>query len=325
MPTMRDAKSLQHYVEISPGNVDFLIISQEKLTRPFDRTIVFYDKEVFAKSWIFNRITKRNFGFLWGFHNDYDIIISLDDDCYPINNNFFRDHFSQLKERECNFFNPLLLYEGLDESIFGEGARGTPRNGSKRTRDVVLNQGLWLGDTDLDASTIISLGSQDGKIPQKYKEGLKITRNIVVPTGQFTTVCGMNVSFKRDVVPFFYQSYMEPEPTGINRYEDIWAGLFLKLILDKIGKSMSLGCPPIFHDKAPRNPQRDLQQEMRGREMNSFLWQELPNLTLASNDGLGCYLEIADWLLRNGSQVDPFLSKIAKAMIEWALLMDKPL
>lgn len=105
MPTMRNAKSLQTYIDIAPSNVEFLVLSQEPLYKQYERTQVLLDKDVYQKSWIFNRITKRNYGFLQGFHMGYDVIISLDDDCYPLSNSYFIDHLSQLHTRKSSYFN----------------------------------------------------------------------------------------------------------------------------------------------------------------------------------------------------------------------------
>ena len=87
IPSMRGPKCLESFLEIAPENVDFIIISEKKLEKKYERTVEFNDKEVFEKSWIFNRHTKRNFGFAYALQQNYDAVVNLDDDCFPKSNN----------------------------------------------------------------------------------------------------------------------------------------------------------------------------------------------------------------------------------------------
>ena len=83
IPSMRGPKCLESFLEIASQDVDFIIISEKKLEKKYERTVEFNDKEVFEKSWIFNRHTKRNFGFAYALQQNYDVIVNLDDDCFP--------------------------------------------------------------------------------------------------------------------------------------------------------------------------------------------------------------------------------------------------
>ena len=52
-----------------------------------------------------------------------------------------------------------------------------------------------------------------------------------------------NTSFLKEVIPAFPYTYQEPDGFGVARYDDIWSGLFIKNILDKLDKRMSAGFP----------------------------------------------------------------------------------
>lgn len=323
IPSMRGPKCLESFIDISPDNVDFIVLSQEKLEKTYERTIEFNDKEIFSKSWIFNRYSKRNFGFLYAYKQNYDVIINLDDDCFPTSNTFFEKHINTLKSTVDNHFNILNAFSDIPKEIFEKGARGYSTEIEKKFQ-VVINQGLWIGDLDLPAKTIWKLlKSNDGKIPPPLSTKTSITNHFTIPDGQLTTVCGMNISFLREVIPAFPYTYMEAEGYGIARYDDIWSGLFIKIILDKLEKRMSAGFPVIKHEKGKRDIQKDIEYEDKGEKMNNFLWENLPKLQLEGNDYTTCFLEIADWL----SQVSDvperfFFKKISESMFEWINLID---
>jgi len=323
MPSMRGPKSLESFIEIASPKVDFIVISQEKLEKKYERTIVFNEKEVFEKSWIFNRITKRNFGFLYAYKQDYDVIITVDDDCFPESKTFFDDHINKLKNPHDDHFNVLNAYSNIPNNVLKNGCRGHPTSNQKKY-PIVINQGLWFGDIDLPATTIYELNSKNGKIPPPISTESKVIHDFILPKNQFTTFCGMNVSFLREVIPALPWAYQEPDGFGISRYDDIWVGLFAKKILDKLEKRMALGFPMVKHDKGQRNLQIDLENETKGNLMNNFLWSNLADIILEGKDYVSCFLEIANWLKKISNNPErTFLAKVSKAMYEWINLFDK--
>jgi len=323
IPSMRGPKSLENFLEIAPDNVDFIIISQEKIKRRYERTIEFNDKEVFAKSWIFNRVTKRNFGFLYAYKQNYDAVISLDDDCFPTSQTYFQEHQERLQSYGNDYFNVLNAYENIPTDVLERGARGYPTDNLKKF-PIVINQGLWVGDIDLPSRTISEiLDSKDGKIPPIISARSNVTKDFVIPRYQLTTFGGMNTSFLAEVVPAIPWAYQEPDGSGIYRYDDIWAGLFVKIILDKLEKRMSVGHPVVLHEKGKRDMQKDLDYERKGEEMNNFLWQKLQDLILEGKDYVTCFLEIANWLKTVSDKPErTFFKKISESMYEWINLIE---
>ena len=323
MPTMRKADSLQKFIDIAADNVDFILLSKEKIEGEYRNTTQINDQEIFAISPIFNRITKRNYGFLYAYKQNYDVIITLDDDCYPITPSYFNEHMSRLQTHDTDYFNVLELYKNVPENVFVKGTRGYPSEPSNKKYPVVLNQGLWLGDLDLPARTIMEINGMDGKIPQNISSQFQVTKNMIVPENKLLTVCEMNLAFKREVAPVAPIAYQDPDGIGINRYDDIWAGIFMKKIFDKVGKRMSVGSPVITHNKAKRNIVTDVDLEAKGDKMNSFLWQNLPNLELEGKDYVTCFLEIAEWLKKESMNEDrKFFEKVSKMMTDWINLLD---
>jgi len=322
IPSMRGPMCLENFLEIAPDNVDFIVINQEKMDKKYEKTIEFTDKEAFAKSWIFNRVTKRNFGFLYAYKQNYDVLITLDDDCFPTSKTFFEEHLNRLNSLGSDYFSTLSAFDNVPEKVKEYGARGYPTDGKKYP--IVINQGLWIGDLDLPATTIDNiLNSKDGKISPPLSTESKVVNDFVIPKDQLATFCGMNVSFRKEVLPALSWTYQEPDGDGVARYDDIWAGLIVKIILDKLEKRMSAGFPVIRHTKGKRNVGKDIEYEVKGDPINSYLWKNLPNLTLEKDDYHSCFLEVADWLEKAADSTERvFLKKISKAMYEWVRLLD---
>jgi len=318
IPSRRGPKCLESFIEIAPPNVDFIIISEKKLEKKYERTVEFNDDEVFKSSWIFNRHTKRNFGYAYAYKQNYDVILSLDDDCFPISETFFDDHLKKITSSTEDHFNILNTFSNIPKEIFPNGARGYPTHFEKKF-PIVINQGLWHGDLDLPATTIKDLlKSNNGKIPAPISTDSEVTNDFVIPKNYLTTVCGMNISFLKEVTPAFPYTYQEPEGFGLARFDDIWSGLFVKIILDKLEKRMSAGFPAIKHDKGERDVGIDFGFEQKGEIMNNFLWNNLPDLILEGNDYSTCFLEIADWLLKASENPElVFFKKISDSMYEW--------
>jgi len=278
----RGPQCLENFLEIAPDDVDFIVISKEKIEKKYDKTTEFNDKDASTKSWIFNKVTNRNFGFLYAYKQNYDIIMTLDDDCFPISNTFFDDHAQRLNSYGCDHFSTLSAFSNIPGDIFEKGARGFPSSFKKYP--IVVNQGLWIGDLDLPATTIGRiLKSADGKIPPPLSTESKIVNDFVLPKGQLATFCGMNVSFLREVLPAMPWAYQDPDVDRVSRYDDIWAGLFVKIILDKLDKRLSTGYPVIRHTKGKRDIEIDIDYEINGDAINSYLCDNTVNI-------ITCYL-----------------------------------
>lgn len=73
----------------------------------------------------------------------------------------------------------------------------------------------------------------------------------------------MNLAFKREIIPAFYQLLMDYNPWRIGRFDDMWTGIFLKRGADALGKAFVTGYPLCQHNKAARSTFKDLNAEAR--------------------------------------------------------------
>jgi hypothetical protein len=261
---------------------------------------------------------ETSFGFLAALEQGADAIIEIDDDVYPCaNGSFVRQHLENLSGTsqssivmsKCRWYNTLeSLQIDATPRIW---PRGHPYSTKFRCSEfvrtngggpAVLNVGLWAGDPDLDALTLVQLGGLDGKGPVQSR-CLRHNRT-VVGTGTYFAVCSMNTAFKAEIVPSFYQLYMKAY--GIDRFDDIWSGIFLKKIADHLGDGVSLGGPLGLHNKRPRDVFRDLQAELEGMVINETLWQVVDSLDINGKDYRSCYESLTGEL---GSRLSVFPDK----------------
>ncbi|MFQ3285958.1 MAG: hypothetical protein ACI944_002696, partial [Natronomonas sp.] len=98
-------------------------------------------------------------------------------------------------------------------------------------------------------------------------------RDFVAARGNYLTVCSMNLAFRREVIPAFYQLPMDDNEWDVGRFDDIWSGVFLKRACDLLDTRIYNGRPLCEHNKAPRSTFDDLHNEVAGLELNEHLWE----------------------------------------------------
>ncbi|MFA5862016.1 MAG: alpha-1 4-glucan-protein synthase [Candidatus Thermoplasmatota archaeon] len=147
---------------------------------------------------------------------------------------------------------------------------------------VIASQGLWTAVPDLDAARIASLGGVNG-VPSVHLETSDFGGLFNVAPGDYLTVCSMNLAFRREAIPAFYQLPMDDNPWKVGRFDDIWSGVMLKRIADARGASILSGPPLCDHRKAPRSVFRDLFAEAAGLDINEQLWRLVEDIPLEAS------------------------------------------
>ena len=283
---------------------------------------------------------ETSFGLLVAYEREYDVTCFLDDDTSPFTPNWLGCHLSMLGyESQRKVTKTILLSNTkwvppLPDYYtrgfpYSERAKPTRFKSEELAGEVVLNQGLWSKIPDKNAVDILVELGLDGRPPPVWPD---IRFNRIVDRGCYTTVCSMNLSFKTEIVPAFYQLPMERTKlgdgriSGVDRFDDIWSGVFLKKVLDKLGKSMSFGLPLCVHDKTPRDVFRDIQAEMDGVLINEQLWKVVDEIQLdESTDYYSCYAELASKLRKESSHFHiPYLiESMCRKMLWWTELVAK--
>ncbi|MFH1601622.1 MAG: hypothetical protein ABIB61_01560 [Candidatus Shapirobacteria bacterium] len=257
------------------------------------------DNELSYKSWIIPKRTDcvRSFGLFKAWQQNYDMIVTLDDDCYPDDENFIETHKKSLFEQTY----PKDWFQH-SQSI---SVRGVPKN--IEFSHSVANMGLWSNIPDFDAVTQIS--NPNVRLQKK-------NFSFISPFGYFSPISGMNLAFRRETIPSAYFLLMGKE-YGVDRFGDIWMGVFLKRICDHLGVYITGGDPYIRHERAS-NPTRNYEKEKLGYDDNNMLWKSVRNIKIVGSNFRECYLSLADQL----PKFSDYWEKLKIAMKIWANLFE---
>lgn len=259
------------------------------------------DQEFGEDSWIIPRRTDciRSFGFYKASQRKVDLIVSLDDDCYPVERGFISKHWQRLTE--------VADSPAWTSTVLGGTPRGLPYFEKARTAECVLNHGLWTNIPDYDAITQIYRARQPFQISPLQK---------VIPRGRYFPMCGMNLAFKPVIAPIMYFLLMGRD-WPYDRFGDIWCGIIAKRICDHLGYAVCSGDPVIDHQRAS-NVWQNLRKEVPGYEINEVLWKRVDSVILTATDVRDCYREIADQFPALGE----YWSKLRVAIGKWLDLFD---
>lgn len=212
------------------------------------------------RHWLFNKNDGvRNLGFLAALKSleQLETIITLDDDVFPyVPSDPIASHLSALQLRvPINWFTTAQFKDRPEPAYM----RGFPY-GVREEAEVLVSHGVWEGIHDWDGPTQLVCGNR----PVTFYRG-------PVPTGCLTPVCGMNLAFKVEALPYLYFAPMGRK-LGVQRFADIWMGTELKRWLDGRTKAMVTGYSTVYHERQS-NVLNNLEQEAAGIKMNETIWR----------------------------------------------------
>jgi hypothetical protein len=262
--------------------------------------------------WIFSRHNAgiRSYGFWKAWKAKADVVITLDDDCYPVGDSstFVRQHLDNL-----SFSAPEKWFATYPDPQW-MFTRGFPY-GAREKFPVKVSHGIWSGALDLDGKTEIQL-------PSLLVEKPYPPIRQVIPFGYYYPMCSMNLAFHRDVIPLMFFPMMGQDHRGRNwgfdRYDDIWAGIFSKKIMDHLGWGVVCGSPQVEHRKKSL-PTMNHDKEKDALMVNERLWMDLDVTTLTDDNPMTCYRQLIETI--NFPQGEYFI-KLRHAMRIWLSKFD---
>lgn len=194
----------------------------------------------------------RQLGFLYIAQKlpDIEYIITLDTDVSPIGDPI-QDHIDQLNRKV-----PISWISTGVDTYF----RGFPY-GVREEAQVMMSHGIWETVPDYDAPTQL-LTPKDFK-PEYYKG--------VIPKGIFFPMCGMNISFKKEALPYIYFAPVG-QYKGAERFDDIFGGLEIVKDFAKLNWGIVTGYARVNHLRAS-NVFNSLEHEAVGIKMNEIYWK----------------------------------------------------
>lgn len=280
------------------------------------------EEDLAQDSWIIPRRSDciRSYGYWKAWLRKPDMIVTLDDDCYPLvhyyperqgaisQQGFLKTHWERIANGVTS------TYDFWVNTIKHGRPRGLPylkRTKEVHTSNVVLNHGLWYNIPDFDARTQLGLPKVEGLTNFEIDQ--------IIPENSYYPMCGMNLAWKPTATPALYFLLMgqnkSGESWGFDRFGDIWAGIIFKKIADHLGYFIASGYPIIWHAKAS-NVFTNLRKEASGIEANETFWESIDIIKLKGKDFEECYLEIASRLSIKGAYWDT----LRKAMKIWVNL-----
>ena len=276
---------------------------------------------------------ETSFGIFYLFYRrkEFGTGFLIDDDTRPIKSlDFFGTHQNNLE------FNGNLLELRSDKQwvnvlhyrypIHRLYPRGYPYSAmhEKTLRNkadvskVVLSQGLWTNVPDLDSVRILMDGDLNGQSKTRLSES-DYGEGFTVAHRNYLTICSMNLAFRSEIAPAFYQYKMDDNQWGIGRFDDIWSGVVAKRVCDTLGYSIVTGNPLCQHDKAPRSTFKDLRSEVPGLEANEDFYKVVDQTETREGDVFEATRAIARGLL---SSKHEFLRECGTDLSSWTDLLE---
>lgn len=193
----------------------------------------------------------KNKGVAEAVKRGFEIVIVLDDDCFPQDVNrleeFVALHVAALSPQPVNMFAQITTPQ----------SRGTPYRARDITMPVAASMGFWTGSGDMDACSQLAHG--DDK-PMDFQ------RKTIF--GQYFALSGMNLAFRPgDWLPWC-------QFVNVPRFDDIWMGWLWQKEAYRRGCCFNLRGPLVRHERQS-NVWNNLKDESKHLQRNEILWREI--------------------------------------------------
>lgn len=245
-----------------------------------------------------NSLARRNIGFLEALKGGADVVVTIDDDNYPISRDYFARYegvfrwaFDGIKASgRDGWFDPgQFLVPPVVQRGFPIQVKHRPKFEPVIDAKVGVASGLILGDSDMDAYTRI------GKAPMVGDVAMLAQVGCVVDPRTYTIFNSQNSAIRREFVPAYF---MAP---GVGRYDDVYASLIVQRIMREREYHVHLGQPLVLQERNEHNLITDLRAEVEGMAHVKVMADLLDSILLVGRDVVAdtrviySALALADW------------------------------
>lgn len=222
-----------------------------------------------------NKIMRRNIALLEALRWGADVIISVDDDNIPLND----DYFSQFGSILSTPFNGLMASsdrhwvnagEFLSPRVYHRGFPYEHRNSDHKITlkpasgiRVGVAAGLWLGDPDIDAMERIVLHPTVCQVSEVLRAGLVVDHSCLTPFNS------QNTAYIAELAPLMMVL------VGVGRYDDIWASYIAQRVMMETDYHIHFGGPFVWQQRNPQSLWVNLKDELFGMEFTSKFCEDL--------------------------------------------------
>jgi hypothetical protein len=269
----------------------------------------------------FDSIQRRNIGILLAWQNGADVIITIDDDNFVLNQDFVGLHSAVGTARPVNTYAStsgwfdVCSFLRADDNVrfyhrgYPQKMRWTERNhfitSAWAEHRIAVNAGFWLDNPDIDALTRIERQPVVRGFAQSW------AGNIALAPGVWSPFNSQNTAMMRDVAPAYFLS------PYIGRYDDIWAGYIINRIAQHFGDVISFGEPLVRQERNPHDLWRDLDAERNGMILTDEFCEALRSIPLRGLTYHHCFGEIVHSL----PQAWPQGQKWTESQCEWRRML----
>ena len=266
-----------------------------------------------AKFVPFDSDNRRNFAVLDAWRRQAEVIISLDDDNFPLEPREFLSCYSRVGVVQrlpvavgrgrwpnlCSMLDIRSGWTGEAATIFARGHPHARRDGETAVLcagpmeegRVLAHVGLWEGHPDCDAATRASL--------DPVSHGLRIPHTLLAPRNARAPMSTQNVAIARELVPAWWYVRMGRMKSGrpLERFGDMFQAYFAAMVIEALGGRIAFGQPLVRHERNPHSLIRDLLGETSGmallEELLAYL-ETVPRGATAEE----AYRDVADGLVK---------------------------
>jgi len=307
IPTIREGHIKEFLQRWNDGRREFIVV-EDHPERQFDiagANITHYchadiEHDLGKDAWIIPRRISavRSYGIWKAWQRQPDMIVTMDDDCYPPDGmpeawHLFADHWMNLEG--------VAVLPAWHSTTGKVWPRGHPYWNVARKWRTVVSHGLWENVPDLDAVRTLAGGY----------EGLELL-DVHVPAGAYFPMCTMNLAFRAEIAPLMYFGLQGPD-WPYDRFDDIWCGVLLKKVLDRFGLAVWSGHPHVRHERAS-DVWANLRKEAAGLEANETFWQAVDGVTLTEETPLDAWVELCGKMPLAGD----YWCELRTAQLRWA-------
>jgi hypothetical protein len=190
----------------------------------------------------------KNAGIRAAMKKGAEIIIILDDDCFPC----FDETLREFAEEHEAALEPQSL--PLFEAVTDPPSRGTPYFQHTCVMEVAASMGFWEHVGDYDAPAQLVRGQLHPMI---------FSQKVI--HGRYFPLCGMNLAFRVEEWPWC-------QFIDVERFDDIWQGFLWQRKAYTDGKCFNLRGPTVRHSRQS-NVWHNLRVEAANLERNETIWQ----------------------------------------------------
>lgn len=255
----------------------------------------------------YNSPDRKILGILIAYLENYDNIITIDDDNLATAHDFFGYHSIAgteaelpLVESPSGWFNTCeYLIEESNMPIYHRGFPWSQRKSKKEAVTwhrakvkVVVNAGFWLDDPDIDATSRLFWPIRATGMSQE------VAPNFGLYPGTWCPFDNQNTAMTREIIPAYFT------PNVAMRFSDVWPACIVTRIAQHLNHVVSYGFPLVHQIRNPHNYWQDIDDEKIGAQATEPLIELLRSAKLTKNNYHDCLGELIVHLKNQGAVIE---------------------